>query len=111
MLANYKAIHAVWAMEHKSWPDGTLLNHKSCLCAHGHWQVFEINYPDTNSSFVKLANICLIFIFASIEDFHTCQVDFVLVFSQVALRVLVYMQLPQEFIDELKTHILLLEKP
>ena len=41
----------------------------------------EINYQDTNSSFVKLANICLIFIFASIEDFHTCQVDFVLVFS------------------------------
>ena len=110
MPANHKAIPAVWAMKRKSRPDGTLLKHKARLCAGGHRQVYEVNYWDTYSPVVQWVTVRLLLILASVENLHTRQVDFVLAFPQADLDVLIYMQLPQGFDDDSKTHVLLLKK-
>ena len=110
MPANHKAIPAVWAMKRKSRPDGTLLKHKARLCAGGHRQVYEVNYWDTYSPVVQWVTVRLLLILASVENLHTRQVDFVLAFPQADLDVLIYIQLPQGFDDDSKTHVLLLKK-
>jgi hypothetical protein len=33
-----KPIQAIWSFKHKQHPDGTLVNHKARLCAHGRMQ-------------------------------------------------------------------------
>ena len=110
MPASHKAIPTVWAMKRKSRPDSTLLKHRARLCAGGHQQVYEVNYWETYSPVVQWVTVWVLLILASVEILHTCQVDFVLAFPQADLDVLIYMQLPQGFDDDSKTHVLLLKK-
>ena len=78
MPANHKAIPAVWAVKCKSRPDGTLLKHNAHLCAGSHQQVYEVNYLETYSPAVQWVTVWLLLIPASVENLHTCHVDFVL---------------------------------
>ena len=38
MIGDAKTIKALWSFKRKRQPDGSLLKHKACLCAHGGMQ-------------------------------------------------------------------------
>ena len=80
------------------------------MCRQSSTGLLKVNYWETFSPAVQWVTVWLLLIPASVENLHTCHVDFVLAFSQADLDVLIYMQLPQWVNNDSKTHVLLLRK-
>ncbi len=109
-----KPIQAIWSFKRKQRPDGTLINHKARLCAHGGMQQWGTNYWETYSPVVKMVAVCLILLIAQIYKLYSKAIDFVPAFPQAELDVNIWMYLPIGFqVDtenESKCYILKLNK-
>ena len=42
-----KTILSMWLFKRKNYPEGRILKHKACLCAHGGMQTWGENYWET----------------------------------------------------------------
>ncbi len=92
-----KPIQAIWSFKRKQHPDGTLVKHKSRLCAHGGMQQWGTNYSETYSPVVNMVTVCLILLLAQIYKFYSKAIDFVLAFLQAEIDVNIWMYLPIGF--------------
>jgi hypothetical protein len=108
-----KPVHAIWSFKRKQHPDGTLVKHKTRLCAHGRMQQWGTNYWETYSPVVNMV-VRLILLLVRMCKLESKAIDFVLAFPQAELDVNIWMYLPIGFqVDtenESKYYILKLNK-
>ena len=106
-----KIIKAIWSFKHKRHPDGTLIKHKACLCAHGGMQTYRENYWDTYFPVVSWMTIRTMLTVLVIKNLHTPSIDFTLAFPQADVEVPIFMEVPFGFkVDSTEKYVLELRK-
>ena len=59
MIPGVKTIPAIWSFKRKHHPDGSVIKHKACLCAHDEMTQWEGNYWETFSPVVNWISMVL----------------------------------------------------
>ena len=63
-----RSIKAIWSFKRKRKPDGKLIKHKACLCAHGRMQQSGDSYWEIYSPEVNMRSVHLILIIAKLHN-------------------------------------------
>ena len=87
----------MWLFKRKRKPDGELLNHKDCLCAHGGMQQWGDSYWETYSPVVNMLTFRLILAIDKIHNLDSKAIKFVLAFPQAYPEEDICMQPPIGF--------------
>jgi hypothetical protein len=89
---------AVWSMKRKRrLATREVYKWKARLTIHGGKQQHGVNYWDTYSPVVRWSTIRLFLILASVNQWHTRQLDFVLAYPQAPVECDLYMEIPKGF--------------
>ena len=75
-----RPIKAIWSFKRKRKPDGELLKHEACLCAHGGMQQWGDSYWETYSPVVNMLSVRLILAITKLHNLDSKAIDFVLSF-------------------------------
>jgi len=93
-----KVLPSVWSMRRKRHiATREVYKWKSRLTVHGGRSIKGIHYWETYSPMVRWATIRLTIILALIYGWHSCQMDFVLAYTQADPKTQLYMKMPQGF--------------
>ncbi|CAJ1933824.1 unnamed protein product [Cylindrotheca closterium] len=90
-----RAIPMVWAMKRKKNPIGEIIKWKARLCAGSHMSIENVDYWNTYAPVVSWSTVCLVVIFALINDWHMESIDFVLAYPQAPIRTDIFMKPPK----------------
>ena len=90
-------LNAIWSYRQKRRPDGTLLKHKSRICADGSQQEDGVDYFDDEiySPVVQWSTVRLTLLLSSLLGLKSRQIDFIQAFPQAPLDDDVYIRIPQ----------------
>ena len=90
-----KVLPAVWAMKRKRRIDsGKIYKWKARLNVHGGKQEHGINYWETYAATLSWPPIRFLLTFATINKWHTRQIDFTISYSQADIECDLYMEIP-----------------
>lgn len=107
----HEVLPAAWAMKHKHQiKTQEVYKWKVRLNLHGGMQTYGVNFWETYAPVVLWPTIQLMLILASIHEWHTCQIDFLLAYPQANIECKMYMLIPHGFhvcsTGSTKTHVL-----
>ena len=89
-------LDAIWVMKRKrDIKSGQVYKWKAHLNVHGGQQTNGVNFWETYAPAVNWFSICLLRAQAVMQDWHTCQIDFVLAYPQAVIETELYMKLPR----------------
>jgi hypothetical protein len=95
--ASSKILPGTWTFRRKRSPDGEIKKYKARFCIRGDLQEGAF---DTYSPLVAWSTIHFLLIFAIIQDWVACSIDFTLAFVQAKLDQPVWIHLPRGFHSE-----------
>ena len=90
-----RLLSSLWSYRRKRLPDGTLLNHKACLCVNGKEQPLGHDYWETYAPMASWSTICLLLLLSTMMNLKTRQVDYNQAFPQAKLHDPVFIKAPQ----------------
>lgn len=93
----HKPISGIWSFKRKRNPAGNITKYKARFCCHGGQTIKGIHYKELFSPVVSWATVQFMFMLAAVNNWHACQIDFVLAFPQANVKKDVYMYLPKKF--------------
>ena len=88
-----KTILSIWYFKRKIFPYGRLVKHNSILCAHGGMQKWGVKYWGNYYAVVNWIKVRTLLAIASIHEFPSRSIDFVLAYPQYDLDVDVFLWL------------------
>lgn len=88
-------LNAIWSYRRKRRVDGTLLKHKSHICADGSQMQHGIDYWESYAPVVHWLTVCLTMVLAALLGLKNRQVDFTQAFVQADLADDVLLRVPQ----------------
>ena len=89
-----KTILSNWYFKRKIFPDGRLIKHKSIFCANELMQQRAVNYWVNYAPVVNWISVRSLLAIASIHEFPSRSIDFVLAFPQADLDVDIFIEIP-----------------
>ena len=90
-----KILDSIWPMRRKrKIGTGLISKYKARLNAHGGQHKYGVNYWKTFAPVVQWTTIQVITL-TMIQEWHTCQLDFVLAYPQAEVEGNIYMKLPK----------------
>lgn len=91
---NKQAIGCKWIFETKLNPDGSVDKYKARLAVLGNKQQYGVDYSETFAPVAKLTTVRTLLAVATMEKWHTCQMDVRNAFLHGELQDTIYMKLP-----------------
>ena len=93
-----KNILSIWSFNRRRFPDGILVKHKARLCAHGVMQQWVVTYWETYDPVINWISVRSLLDIASIHEFPSRSIDFILAFPPDDLDLDVFIDQPLEII-------------
>ena len=88
-----KGLPSVWSMKLKL--DLEPVKYKAQLNIDGGKQEYEVNFYNIIPPVITWTTLRLLFLLASINSFHTFQIDYALTFPQASIEFDMYMEIPK----------------
>ena len=90
-----RAIPVVWSMKRKRDPRGDITKRKARLCSGGHWSIESVDYWSTYSPVVSWSTVLLMLVFAMINNWRMCSINFVMAYPQAPINTDIFMRPPK----------------